>query len=212
MNNIKLQLALDGPLEAALALLKDTHLYVDQIEIGTPLVYREGMVAVREIKSAYPNHNLLADLKIIDAGKEEASLAFEAGANYVTVLGVASDETVRGVTTAAREYGGKVMADMICVTEPVVRGQALIKLGCDILCVHTAYDLQFKKESPLAELALMRQHLPSAPLAIAGGVNLDNVGSIVLFKPDIIVVGGTISRATKPYEIARALKERIGQQ
>jgi 3-hexulose-6-phosphate synthase len=206
---IKLQLALDGSLEAAFTLLQDTHRYIDQIEIGTPLVYQEGMAAVRKIKAANPDHSLLADLKIIDAGNEEAALAFAAGADYVTVLGVAADATVRGVTGAARQYGGRVMADLICVGDPVARGRQLLDLGCDVLCLHTAYDLQPSVASPLEELALMRRQLPSGPLAIAGGVNLDNVGSIVPYRPDIIVVGGTIARAADPSAIARAIKQKI---
>ena len=43
-----------------------------------------------------------ADLKIMDAGEHEANLAFNAGADIVTVLGVAHDETIRGVVRAAR--------------------------------------------------------------------------------------------------------------
>ena len=38
----------------------------------------------------------------MDAGEHEANLAFNAGADIVTVLGVAHDETIRGVVRAAR--------------------------------------------------------------------------------------------------------------
>lgn len=58
---------------------------------------------------------MLADLKIMDAGEHEASLAFAAGADIVTVLGLSADSTVSGAVAAARAAGGGrlVMADMI---------------------------------------------------------------------------------------------------
>ena len=42
----------------------------------------------------------------MDAGEHEANLAFAAGADIVTVLGVSHDETIRGVVAAARRAGG----------------------------------------------------------------------------------------------------------
>lgn len=54
----------------------------------------EGLAAVRHLKARYPQQRVLADLKIMDAGEHEAQLAFSAGADIVTVLGLAADSTV----------------------------------------------------------------------------------------------------------------------
>ena len=45
------------------------------------------MEPVRRIKERFPCLEVLCDTKIMDAGAYEARLAFEAGADYVTVLG-----------------------------------------------------------------------------------------------------------------------------
>ena len=45
---------------------------------------------------APPTATLLADLKIVDAGELEAQIGFDAGADIVTVLGVAHDVTIQG--------------------------------------------------------------------------------------------------------------------
>src|SRR5690554_5121426 len=109
MPQVKLQLALDGTLDAARAVLEAAHSYVDVIEIGTPLIFREGVAAVRWARAAYPGKAILADLKIMDAGEAEAAIAFEAGAGVVTVLGAAADATVCGAVRAARQHGGQIM-------------------------------------------------------------------------------------------------------
>ena len=101
----ELQLALDGELENAQEILRRAHPFIEIVEIGTPLVFREGMRAVRAVRAAYPELRLLADLKIMDAGEVEAEIAFDAGADRVTVMAVASDATIRGALASARQAG-----------------------------------------------------------------------------------------------------------
>ena len=94
---MKLQLALDDiTLEDALSLVRTVRDYIDIIEIGTPFVIEYGMEAVRVMKKEFPEKEILADLKIMDAGDYEAEEALKAGADYVTVLGVTDILTVKG--------------------------------------------------------------------------------------------------------------------
>ena len=86
---MKLQLALDDiPLAAVLALVEHVRAYIDIIEVGTPFLYAEGLAAVRELRRRFPEKEILADMKIMDAGEYETRQALAAGADYVTVLGV----------------------------------------------------------------------------------------------------------------------------
>jgi 3-hexulose-6-phosphate synthase len=205
----QLQLALDGDLSSSLAVLAAVRPYIDIAEIGTPLIYREGVAAVKMLRAAYPDLTLLADLKIMDAGDEEAAIAFEAGADIVTVLGVTTDETISGAVAAARRYGGRVLADMMQVADMARRAARLLGLGCDWLCVHTAYDLQQGGATPLEHLRNLRARLPDAPLAVAGGVKLTTLEGVLAFAPQIVVVGGAITRAAEPAAVARAMRERM---
>ncbi len=205
----KLQVALDGDLTPALDILAQVHAYIDIAEVGTPLIFREGMHGVRKIREAYPALTILADLKIMDAGEHEAQIAFDAGANIVTVMGVTNDATVRGAVKSAQSSAGQVMIDMMQVAHPLNRVNALLTMGCDILCVHTAFDLQSTQTSPYEELKHLREQLPSAQLAIAGGVNLDRLDDILPYTPDIIIVGGAITRADNPASIAQAIADKI---
>ena len=206
---VRLQLALDGTLQESLSVLSAAQPYVDIVEVGTPLVYREGMAAVRQIRRTYPDLTLLADLKIMDAGREEALIAFEAGSDLVTILGVAPDPTVRHAVTIADAFGKQIMVDMIQVPDIGVRSQALLPMGCHYLCVHTAYDLQERSPRSSSDLKRLRADLRNAPLAIAGGINRQNIDLVLDLEPEIIIVGSAITRALNPVDAARTLKERI---
>ena len=167
-----LQLALDGDLRSALETLSVAHPFVDIVEVGTPLVFREGMNVVRRIREAHPQLTLVADLKIMDAGRAEADIAFCAGADVVTVMAVAADATIAGVLESARARNKRAMVDMMQVADIRSRAMELVKLGCDLLCLHTAHDQQAALGSPFAQLADLREALPLTSLAIAGGVKL----------------------------------------
>ena len=205
----ELQIALDGDLDAALDLLVQTHPWVDIAEVGTPLVFREGMRALRLIRAAYPALALVADLKIMDAGQAEADIAFEAGADRVTVMALASDSTIAGALNSARSHGKRVMIDMMQVADPLTRARQLLALGCDLLCLHTAHDMQSSQASPYAQLAQLRAELPGAQLAIAGGVKLATLAEILPLQPQVIIVGSAITAAPDPGATARQFHERI---
>ena len=78
---MKLQVAIDLLSTAdALALLHKVSEYVDVIELGTPLIKQQGLSVVTNVKAAYPDKLVFADMKTMDAGELEADLAFNAGA------------------------------------------------------------------------------------------------------------------------------------
>ena len=203
---MKLQLALDGPLEDSLAVLRATQEYVDLAEIGTPLVLREGVRAIQRLRAEFPALPLLADFKIMDAGGEEARIAFAAGADVVTVLGVAADETIAAAAMAARDCGGKLMVDLMAVPQPLQRVHELMALGCDQFCVHRAHDAS---GDPVASLRALREALPDLRLAVAGGISVETIDALAALRPDTVIVGGAITRAAQPAAAARRLKERM---
>ena len=65
---------------------------VDWIEAGTPLIKSEGLDAVRELKRRFPGKVIVADMKIMDAGRIEVESAAKAGASGYVVKGVPADQ------------------------------------------------------------------------------------------------------------------------
>lgn len=209
---MKLQLALDMvDLNEALGCIEETQDSIDIIEVGTPLALKCGIRAIAFIKDKYPGMDLLADFKIMDAGNYEASIAFDAGADIVTVLGAASDVTIAGAISAARKYRKEIMVDLIGVAEVKQRIISMDKLGADYACLHTGVDSQNGLNSPVGQLLVAKQSVTRTRLAIAGGINSRNIGNIVMVNPDVIVVGAGITAEPDRTRAAADIKRWMGE-
>ena len=209
---MKLQLALDvDSLAAARAVLEKAADLVDIAEVGTPLILRTGTEAVTALKREYPRLSILADFKIMDAGEMEAAIAFEAGADIVTVLAAAETVTIQRACEAARRAGREVMADLIAVADPARRAVEVMDAGAGILCCHVAFDRQSAGADPAQELAAVRAALPRARVAVAGGMTPAAVAQVRALKPEIVIVGGWVTRAADPRSAAAALRSALDQ-
>src|SRR4051812_33939481 len=84
---------------------------VDWLEAGTPFILAHGAVGVRALRERFPDVPIVADLKIMDGGYQEAELMAKAGATHVVVMARAHPETLKVVVKAGRDHGVKVMGD-----------------------------------------------------------------------------------------------------
>ncbi|MEV4596068.1 3-hexulose-6-phosphate synthase [Amycolatopsis sp. NPDC049253] len=206
---VKLQVALDVlDLPAALTLANQVAEHVDILELGTPLVKSAGIAAVSAIKAAHPGKLVFVDLKTADAGELEAALAFEAGADLVTVMGAADDDTVRGAVAAGRKYGKQVVADMITVVEGrVARIREVSKLGVSFVEIHAGLDEQARPGYTIDTL-LQDGREAGVPFSIAGGIKADTIGAVRDAGATVAVAGGAIYNAADPGAAAKELKKR----
>jgi 3-hexulose-6-phosphate synthase len=191
---MELQLALDlVNIPEAIELVKEVEEHIDIVEIGTPVVINEGLRAVKEVKAAFPNLKVLADLKIMDAAGYEVMKASEAGADIVTILGAAEDESIKGAVEEAKKQGKKILVDMIAVKDLAGRAQELDAFGVDYICVHTGYDLQAVGQNSFEDLKTIKSVVKNAKTAIAGGIKLETLPEVVKAQPDLVIVGGGIT-------------------
>lgn len=209
---MKLQIALDDiSLGEALDLVTKLREHVDIVEVGTPLIIEEGMASVRAFRQRFPDLEILADTKIMDAGEYEARSAFAAGADYVTVLGVTDLATVEGCLRTSESLGKTVVVDMICVDDLPTRIAQLEGLGVKALAVHTGVDQQRAGRTPLDDLRIMKAHSRQSTLFVAGGITLSTLPRYVALGADVMIVGGGIRHAADPAAEARALQARLRQ-
>ena len=178
---------------------------------GTPLIIEEGLAPVRELKARFPGLEVLADTKIMDAGEYELRSAFEAGADYVTVLGVTDLATVQGCLRTAEKYGGTVVVDMICVADLAERIAQLERIGVTALAVHTGVDQQAAGRTPLDDLRLMTACSATSAIFVAGGITLGTLLRFLELRPDVVIVGSGIRHAADPVKEAKALRDLIRQ-
>lgn len=206
---MKLQLALDVlETDKAVYITQMTRDYVDIIEIGTPLLKHEGINVIKMLKQHFPEKEILVDTKTMDVGEYESDFCFEAGADIVTVLGVADLETIKGAVKSAGKHNGKVMVDLINVDKKCTRAKEVEDAGVHYVGIHSGIDQQNNGHSPLQDLGDIAGKT-DIPVFVAGGINLDTVDSIVEKRPAVVVVGGAITSSDNPGEAARRIKERL---
>ena len=207
---MKLQIALDDiTLAQALDLMDKVRDYVDIIEAGTPFIFQYGMEAVRVMKERYPDKEVLADMKIMDAGAYEAEEAFAVGADYVTVLAVTDNLTIQGCKKTADKYGKEIVADMICVGNMKERIATLEELGVHGLAVHTGTDQQAAGRTPLDDLKLMSACAKKAKISVAGGIQPATIPAYAAYNPEVLIVGSGICHAKDPLAAAKEIYEMI---
>jgi 3-hexulose-6-phosphate synthase/6-phospho-3-hexuloisomerase len=211
----RLQVALDFEnLDDALKIASQVAAYIDILEAGTPLIKSEGIKAVRILKETYPDKLVCADLKIADAGYIEVSMAAKANADIVTVLADAYNITIEETLRAAQEFKVEMMADLIMSRHPKKRLEEIKDLNykgkkLDYALVHSGLDRQESRHSPLSELQSVANVQDRPKLAIAGGIQMNDISKIKPFALDIIIIGGAITRVENPELAAKNIQKAI---
>jgi 3-hexulose-6-phosphate synthase len=211
---MKLQLALDTPdLVHELDLISKVAPYIDVIEAGTPLLIREGIRAVRELRRRHRGRPVVADIKVIDAGEPIAELVFAAGANIVTVLSCASDEVVAKVVQRAKRYDGAVMADSLGVSNIPKRARELRELGVSSLCINRRGFKQSAadREEKLTQLAELVSQI-DLPVYLAGGIDHEELVGLRDLPLAGVIVGAAIAEAQDPVESAKRMRAILDHQ
>jgi 3-hexulose-6-phosphate synthase / 6-phospho-3-hexuloisomerase len=196
MNKPVLQVALDLlELDRALVIAKESVIGgADWIEAGTPLIKSEGMAAVRALAEQFPDHTIVADMKVADTGAMEVEMAAKAGADVICLLGDADDVVITDAVRAASSFGVRLMADLINTRDPVTRAKELQVLGVDIIVAHVGIDQQMVGKSSIDLLISLAGNL-TVPVAVAGGLDHGTAAEAVRAGADIVIVGGWITRS-----------------
>ncbi len=212
---MQLQLALDQlDLQEAMRIIGNLQDLIDIVEIGTPMIIAEGLSAVREVKRRFPRLTVLADVKIIDGGAYESRIAFEAGADIVSVLGLAYAVTIEAAVREAKRAERSIMVDLLGVHNVIDRIAQVERMGAAYVCVHTASDLHGPDSLTLRHLKEAVGAVTTAKAAVAGGIDASTIDEIVAARPAVVVVGGGIINQPDRRRAARYLKasmQRTGE-
>lgn len=208
----KLQIALDLlDLDKAIEIALEVADYIDYVEAGTPLIKKYGMKAVEALKDNI-GKTVVADMKIMDTGGLEAELAFQYGADYVTVLAASHLKTIEDVIDTAYKYSKGSMVDTIAVEEPTHILRKLEKLDKkpDYLIIHSGIDMQITGITPEILIREVGSDIKEYRIGVAGGIKLENIDSILIMKNiELIIVGGGLTKTENPRETAKKLRQKI---
>ena len=207
---MKLQISFDlVDLDKAIAIGSEVAQYADIIEVGTILIYHHGIAAVQRFKDAFPDKIIFADTKIVDRGKEVAELFADAGADWITVMAGTSHHVIHATTTVAHNANMKVMLDLI---DSNTVGQSALEaknLGADALLFHQPYS-ETESLVFLDKWDMIKGNT-NLPIFVSAKINRDNVDKIIALRPDVIIVGLSITDAQDAAQEAQYFAELVSK-
>ncbi len=175
---------------------------VDWLEAGTPLLLGEGLRAVRALRSEFPQHPVVADLKTMDGGYLEAEMMAKAGATHVVVMARAHPATLKVMVQAGRDYGVKVMGDDLGCEDKPSAARKMEDLGVDYIVHHIGYDERRDPEvvaacggrmpSPLDELRAVVDAV-RIPVQAVGGLTVEQVMELPRYGVYHLVLGAPLT-------------------
>ena len=207
-----LQLALDYvSLPSALAMALKVAAHVDVIEIGTPLCKAAGTEAIRAIREVCPDKLVLADFKAPDAGGIEAQMAFEAGADMMTVMAGATSFTIKSALEVARRQEREILVDITGVRDIFARADEWKETGVERVVFHRGWDEQeAAREWSEVDLRSMRELISKGfEVTLAGGITAESLPFFRDLPISVVVVGKAIHQAQNPAASAREIRSTI---
>jgi 3-hexulose-6-phosphate synthase len=181
---------------------------VDWLEAGTPLLLAEGLNAVRVLRSQFPDHPIVADLKTMDGGYLEAEMMARAGATHVVVMARAHEETIKCVVKAGRDCGIKVMGDDLACDDKVASCQRMEELGVDYIVHHTGFDERNgiaaatgRRVSPIDDLDEIVKAV-TIPVQAVGGLTIEEAIEMPKRGAPLVVIGAPLAIDAGSFNVA----------
>jgi bifunctional enzyme Fae/Hps len=216
-----LQIALNSTLEEAKSIINQ--LPVDEriiIEVGTPLIKKYGIQAIKTIKSWWASKvslssknfypYVVADLKTMDRGATEVEIAASGGANAAIALGTAPIETLDVFIKTCKEKGIDSMIDMMNIDFSLEVLRNLKNLP-DVVILHRGVDEeQFNPESeiPYHEIHRIKENYDIL-VSVAGGDTIQEVQRAIFNDADIVIVWKHFYESSS--EVAKLAQEFLNE-
>lgn len=205
---MKLQLALDRlTIEEAIAVARAAEPYYDWLEVGTSLLKEFGMESLRQIRKAFPDKFIVADIKTFDNALYEFDLCFRYGADAATVMAAAPTATVDACRGMAKQYDKLCIVDLLNAS--AIHYVPLFEDPNIVICLHTGKDQQ-EVDGAAIDTGSRYDFSPfivdgGATIAVAGGITAASLSSLRKLRPEIAIVGTGITKAANPNAAAREI-------
>lgn len=205
---MKLQISYNfDDLEHALEIAETTFNFADIIEVGSLLIFKEGINAIQVFKKNFPRKPLFANVKISENVQASVELVAGAGATMISILGGIPQNTVKKATEIAHKLDVKIVLD---VFDMQTAGQVALDsktLGIDAILLH-----QPPHPFDVTDFASHWQSVQAnteLPLFITGNVDRSNINYIKNLKPACIAIGSGITKSDNPASEAQFFKSVV---
>ena len=205
---MKLQVSFDmTDLDKAVDVASQIVDYVDIFEVGTLLIYSYGTEAVERFKKSFPQKTILVDSKIVDRGKDAATIFAHAETDWITVMAGTSKEVIHTVSSTAHSFNKKVMLDLLDSSSVGQSALEAKNLGIDALLFHQPYDAA--ESLVFLDQWDMVKGNSGVPVFVSAKINRENIHDVLNIKPDGIIIGSSIVNAENPREAAEFFNKTI---
>lgn len=209
-----LQIALDSlDLATAIETANNAADSVDIIEIGTILAFAEGMKAVQTLRQQHPNHILVCDMKTTDGGAILAKMAFDAGADWLTVSAAAHIATIAACKKVADSYASnKEIQIEIYGNWTFDDAKAWVDLGIKQAIYHRSRDAELAGKGWTEEDVAKMRRLSDLglELSITGGIVPEDIHLFKGINAKTFIAGRALV-GDKGKETADALRNEINK-
>ena len=209
-----LQLALDyATLPSAITMAAQAAPFVDILEIGTPLCKAAGLEAIRSVREVCPNHLILADFKTPDVGGLEAQMAFDSGADMMTVIGGAPMATVQSALKTAHQYGKEILMELTGVRDIMARAREWRDVGVERMVYHRGWDEEaYNRQWSQSDLDTIGQLIDMGfKVTATGGITQESLPFFQSLPISIIITGRAIHKADDPAASALSLRSTLAK-
>ena len=208
-NTPHIQIAIDTPdvghmIDVISALPEDDRII---LEAGTPLIKRYGIDIINAIKVNMPNTPIVADLKTLDTGALEVQIASEGGADAIVVSGLAPIATIDNVISEAENCGIYSIIDTLNIIDPLPM-LARLEFMPNVVELHRAIDIE-ETDHQWGGIFDIKELNNRTLIAVAGGVQVNNVNTAIRMGADICVVGRAITGSEDIYRTTREFLNRL---
>ena len=196
-----LQIAMDYiTLPPALAMAVKVASEVDIIEIGTPLCKAAGLEAIRSMREIVPDKLILADFKSPDVGGLEAKMAFDAGADMMTVIGGAALATVEQALDMAHKMGKEMLMELTGVRDIIARAKEWREMGVERMVYHRGWDEQTaNRQWEENDRTTVRQLIDMGfKITVTGGITTEKLPFFQSLPVSVVICGRGIRETADP--------------
>ncbi|KAE9526335.1 3-keto-L-gulonate-6-phosphate decarboxylase UlaD [Testudinibacter aquarius] len=208
-----LQIALDSlDLTTAVETADNVAGYVDIIEVGTILAFAEGMSAVSTLRKNHPKHILVCDMKTTDGGAILAKMAFEAGADWITVSAAAHIATIGACKKVADEFKREIQIELYG-NWTLQDAQKWVDLGIRQAIYHRSRDAELAGVGWTEEDLVKMQQLSDLglELSITGGIVPEDIHLFAGIRNAKAFIAGRALVGEKGKATAEAIRAEIAK-
>jgi len=183
----------------------------DVIEISNSLLKRHGYQIVSDIRKYIPKVKIYVDTKIIDNLEEESKMAYEAGADVISVHSSIDEDEILGELSYIRKLGLELSIDLTGVKDILGKILSISYLTPDYFYYKVPYQISkdLKNHPEVFRIIKDLVRISSAPIIVAGLFNTEDYSLCVRLGVRALSIRINEENADRIEEIIRNLKQAL---